>query len=521
MLRRPFSFREHMMEKPIQHEILWELRHVTKEFAAVRALNDVSIRFRTGEIHALLGENGSGKSTMIKCIAGVHQPETGEILYRGSRVEVSSPIVARKLGVATIFQEFSLVPTLSVCENIFLGRLPRKGASGRGAVDWDRMRREASDILAKLGIQIDPMAIVGMLSVAQQQLVEITKAISIDATLLIMDEPTAALGQSEIVQLHALTRRLRDDGCAIIYISHRLDEVVELVDRVTVLKDGRIVGGCRGDDLNTTEIVRLMVGSDISEHYPKEHNVRDEVVYRVSGMVTETGVRDVSLHIRRGEVLGLAGLIGAGRTEIARAIFGADALRGGRVEIHGRPVRVRRPQDAIRNGIAFLSENRKSDGLFMNFYSGPNITIVNLKKILRHRFLNLKKERAVGEEYIRKLQISAAALDKSVQFLSGGNQQKVVIARWLHSGAELIILDEPTQGIDIKAKVEVYNLINELTRDGKAVLLISSDLEELFAMSDRVAVVKGGHVLSILDTGEITKNQLMEIILGNQIVEVG
>ncbi len=509
------------MEHNIKHKVLWELKHVSKEFAAVKALNDVSIQFRTGEIHALLGENGSGKSTMIKCIAGVHQPETGEIFYQGKRVEVSSPIVARRLGVATIFQEFSLVPTLSVCENIFLGRLPRRGAHGKGAIDWDRMRSEASNIMAKLGIEIDPMAIVGTLSVAQQQLVEITKAISIDATLLIMDEPTAALGQSEIVQLHALTRRLRDSGCAIIYISHRLDEVVELVDCVTVLKDGKIVSGCTGDNINTGEIVRLMVGSEIEEHYPKEQNATDAVMYRVSGMSTGKGVCDVTLDIRRGEVLGLAGLVGAGRTEIARAIFGVDALRSGTVEINGRTVSVRKPQDAIKNGIAFLSENRKSDGLFMNFHSGPNITIVNLKKILRRRFLNLKRERAIGEEYIRKLQISTEALDKSVQFLSGGNQQKVVIARWLHSGAELIILDEPTQGIDVKAKVEVYNLINELTHDGKAVLLISSDLEELFAMSDRIAVVKGGRILSTLKTGEITKNQLMEIILGNQIVEVG
>jgi len=368
------------MEKPANHEVLWELKNVTKVFAAVRALDDVSIQFRNGEIHALLGENGSGKSTMIKCIAGVHQPEAGEILYRGERAEITSPIVARKLGVATIFQEFSLVPTLSVCENIFLGRLPRRGKGGNGAVDWEKMRSDASKILAKLGIEINPMAIVGTLSVAQQQLVEITKAISIDASLFIMDEPTAALGQSEIVQLHALTRRLRDEGCAIIYISHRLDEVVELVDRVTVLKDGKIVGGCTGENINTAEIVRLMVGADITEHYPKENNTRDEIIYRAEGLTTAQGAHGASLDIRCGEVYGFAGLIGAGRTEIARAIFGADTLQSGTAQMRSKQIRVRKPHDAIDNGIAYLSENRKSDGLFMNFFSGPNITIVKLKK---------------------------------------------------------------------------------------------------------------------------------------------
>jgi len=503
------------MDHANNHELLWELRHVTKEFSGFRALNDVSIQFRRGEIHALLGENGSGKSTLIKCISGVHQPEEGEILCRGERVEVANPIVARRLGVATIFQEFSLVPTLTVCENIFLGRLPRRGGKS-GPVDWDAMRREAAAILGRLGIELDTMAVVGTLSVAQQQLVEITKAVSIDATLLIMDEPTAALGQSEIVQLHALARRLRGEGCAIIYISHRLDEVVDLVDRVTVLKDGRVVGSRTGDDINTGEIVRLMVGSDIREHYPKENNATNEVVYRAKGLCTRAGVDDVSFELHRGEVLGLAGLIGAGRTEIANAVFGVDPLLAGGAEMHGSPIRVRRPKDAIRCGIAYLSENRKSDGLFMNFFSGPNITIVNLKKILRHRHLDLRRERAVGEEYIEKLQISRTALDKSVRFLSGGNQQKVIIARWLHSDAELFILDEPTQGIDIKAKVEVYNLINELTRQGRCVLLISSDLDELLAMSDRLAVVRGGRILSTLDARRITKNGLMETILGNR-----
>ena len=359
------------------------------------------------------------------------------------------------------------------------------------------------------------MAIVGTLSVAQQQLIEITKAISIDATLLIMDEPTAALGQHEIVQLHALTRRLRDDGYGIIYISHRLDEVVELVDRVTILRNGKLVGSCTEEDINTEEIVRQMVGSDVKEHYPKERNTQAEVLYKAENLRTEKGVNGVSFEIRRGEVLGLAGLIGAGRTEIAHAMFGVDPLTEGKVWLSGKETRIRKPEEAISQGLAFLSENRKYDGLYNNFFSGANISIVKLKKILKRRHLDLKKEREFGSQYSEKMNITKAALDMSVQFLSGGNQQKVIIARWLFSDAELFILDEPTQGIDIKAKVEVYHLINELTRAGKAVLLISSDYEELLAMSDRLAIVRGGKILSTMEAESVTKNRLMEIILGN------
>ncbi|HWQ75897.1 MAG TPA: sugar ABC transporter ATP-binding protein, partial [Syntrophomonas sp.] len=346
-------------------EILWELRHVSKYFSGVQALDDVSVQFRKGEIHALIGENGSGKSTLIKCLSGVHQPEEGILLHNGKQINITNPIVARKHGVATIFQEFSLVPTLSVAENIFLGRLPAQN-NGKGLISWDIMCKKAKEILNKLDIEIDPNVIVNKLSVAQQQLVEIAKALSMDATLLIMDEPTTALGLSEIERLHQLTRKLRDEGYSIIYISHRLDELVNLVDFVTVLKDGKVTGECKKEDINVNEIVRIMIGSDIANHYPKQCNVQDEVLFRAKGLETAEGVYDITLDVKRGEVLGLAGLIGSGRTEIARAIFGADQLIKGSIEMCGRKVPIEKPAHAIKNGIAFITENRKTDGLFMN-----------------------------------------------------------------------------------------------------------------------------------------------------------
>ncbi len=494
---------------------LWELKDIFKYFTGIHALNGVSVQFRSGEIHALIGENGSGKSTLIKCISGVHQPEYGEILYNGQVVHISNPIIARKHGVATIFQEFSLIPTLTVAENIFLGRLPRNEGK-LSAVSWKKMRAEASAILNSLDIAIDPAAIVSTLSVAQQQLVEIAKALSMDATLLIMDEPTAALGINEIESLHRLTRKLRADGYGIIYISHRLDEVVDLVDCVTVLKDGKVAGTCDKENINVKEIVRIMIGSDLANHYPKENNSTDEIVFYASEISTQNGVHKATFDIRKGEVLGLAGLIGSGRTEIAKAMFGIDLLNSGSMTLYGKPLQIKRPIDAMSQGIAFLTENRKSDGLFMNFSAGPNITIVKLKRILNGKLLSMKKEKEIGKDYVEKLRISKLALDKLVLYLSGGNQQKVIIAKWMYSEAKLFIMDEPTQGIDIQAKVEVYQLINRLTSEGNSVLLISSDFPELMAMSDRLAIVHNGHIEAIVNAKEITRADLMHMTLGNQ-----
>ncbi len=495
---------------------LWELKEVLKIFPAVKAMDRVNLKIYPGEIHALMGENGCGKSTLIKCLSGVHKPDGGFISHNGKNVTLESPIDARSHGVATIFQEFSLVPTLSVAENIFLGRLPKK----HGKIDWKLMNQESSKILKELDIDIDPESIVGTLSVAQQQLIEIAKALSLDATLLIMDEPTAALGLSEIENLHRLVKKLKNQGCAIIYISHRLDEVVDLVDCVTIMKDGKVIGYCDENQVDINTIVRLMIGDDLEEHYPKERNSTQQVCFEVKNLTSENGTQNVSFDIKKGEVLGFAGLIGSGRTEIAKAIFGVDKVTCGEIVLNGKKIKSKSPEHAIKNGIGFISENRKSDGLFMQFFAQQNITIVKLKKMLKNFVLSLKKENEFGQQYVNKMKITSTCLEKSVQFLSGGNQQKVVIARWLYSEAELFIMDEPTQGIDVNAKIEVYQLINELTKNGKSVLLISSDFPELIAMSDKLAIVNDGKIEGIYEAESMNRENLMQLVLAKQSIDI-
>ncbi len=492
---------------------LWELRGLDKQFPGVRALDNVSLQILPGEIHGLVGENGSGKSTLVKCLSGVHQPSSGAIYHRGQPVVIHDPLTAYSLGVATIYQERSLVPGLTVAENIFLGRLP--AGRLRLRVDWQKIYEDSSAILKKVGIQLEPRLIIEDLSVAEQQMVEIAKALSREAELVIMDEPTAAIGLEEIERLHGLVRNMAEHGIAIIYISHRLDEAVQIMDRVTVLKDGQVVGERRKGELTVKGIVELMIGSDVKEHYPKERNRTSELLLSVSDIHTDQGVNGASFELYRGEVFGLAGLIGMGRTEIALAIFGIDPIRRGRLRLHSLPGQrgaggFSSPQEAIRSGVALLTENRKATGLFMNFDGPKNVSIAKLDSISSYGVLSLRRENEQARRYIDRLRITPAALERSVQYLSGGNQQKVIIARWMFSQAEVFILDEPTQGIDVGAKVEVYNLINDLTRQGKAVILISSDFDELLAMSDRIGIVNRGRITEICEAREIDKKYLVE-----------
>ena len=490
---------------------LWDLHDISKAFYAVQALKDVSCTLVEGEIHALVGENGSGKSTFAKCLTGAHQPDSGEMLLRGKPVIFHHPNEARAHGVAAIYQEFSLVPTLTVAENVFLGRQLRKTLR---LIDWDAMRQRTIKSLEQLEIHIDPDAVVRELSVAEQQLVEITKAISLESSLLIMDEPTAALGLAETERLFKLIKRLASQGKAILYISHRLDEVFELADKVTVLKDGRLVATRPISELQMKDVVRMMVGVDIEQHYPKVVNVQPGPCLEVENLSTDNGVNDVSFTVNVGEVLGLGGMVGSGRTEIARALFGLDKHTSGTVRLFGQRVRFSSPSNAIANGVGLVPENRKADGLFFNFEAPPNITSSRLRALLTGIFLDPSKEQRVGQEYIQKLRITPAAMEKSVQYLSGGNQQKVVVARWLFSLAKLLILDEPTQGIDVGAKLDVYDVINELTAQGISILLISSDYPELLAMSDRVAVVRDGRILHIAEADQLSEVQLLSIASG-------
>ncbi len=491
---------------------VWELRNVSKAFPGVQAVAGVSLVFTPGEIHALVGENGSGKSTLVKMLAGVHRPDSGEILFEGQPLLLADPTAARAHGVATIYQEFSLVPTLTVAENVFMGRLPR---TATGLVNWRMIRAQAVAVLDRLGIAVDPDAIVRSLSVAEQQLVEIAKAISSESNLLIMDEPTTALALSETRRLHDLIRRLAERGRSILYISHRLNEIVGLAHRVTVIKDGRLVGTRPAAEISLTAIVRMMIGTDVKDHYPKEQHASTEPLLEVRDLRTGSGVNGVSFTVHRGEVLGLGGMIGAGRTEIGRALFGADPATGS-MKLAGRPVRFNSPRDAVAAGVALIPENRKSEGLFFNFSGVPNVTVSRLGALLRGPLLSLRREQRLGREQFRELRIDPAAEWKSVRFLSGGNQQKVVIARWLFSRARLLILDEPTQGIDVGAKLEVYRLINTLTARGLGVILISSDYPELLAMSDRVAIVREGRIIDIAQRGRLTEYSLIAAASGTR-----
>jgi len=485
---------------------LWEFRDVSKSYPGVVANDKVCIKLLPGSIHGLLGENGCGKSTLIKTLAGVQQPDGGSILRNGERVQIVSPQSAREMGIATVFQEFSSVPTLSVGENIFLGNMPR---SRFGVVDWKKVHADAAAVLADMEFDIPTEAITGRLSVGEQQLVEIVKAVAMKATMVILDEPTAALGEDEIDRLHQLLRTMRGRGVAILYVSHRLDEVERIVDEVTILRNGRVVRASGETEINVSEIVAAMVGEEVGEHYPKECSSGHEVVLEARGLATSTGVVDVSFKLHRGEVLGLGGVLGSGRTQIARALFGADDLTAGDIVLNGAIVRFRNEIDAICSGLALVPENRKSDGLFFNFRASGNITAASLRNLARFGVLDLEAEAEATRAFIRDLEISKQAEQRTVNFLSGGNQQKIVIARWLFSDAEILILDEPTQGIDIGAKIALYTLINTLTRAGKSIILISSDHDELLAMSDRIAVVHHGVIRRTVKAADLTHDDLV------------
>lgn len=489
---------------PAPREPVWELRDITKRFPGVLANDHISLRLYPGEIHGLLGENGCGKSTLIKTLSGAHQPDGGTILRRGEPVTLSGPIAAREAGIATVFQEFSVVPTLSVAENIFLGRWPRKGVH----VDWATMREQARHVLATMDLSLDVDQPVSALSVAEQQMVEIAKALASDASMLILDEPTTALGLNEIARLHELLRRLKAKGVSILYISHRLDEVVDLVDVVTVLKDGKVAANAEESEVSIPYIVEKMVG-DIGSHYPKERVAPGEEVLKVDDLVTVNRVTGVSFSVRRSEVFGIGGVLGSGRTELARALFGLDRATRGTVAWKGKPVAFSSPEQAIHAGIALVPENRKFDGLFFNFCGFPNLSSAGLERLGGNGLISLRRETEAGRRLISDLAISPSAETKEVGTLSGGNQQKIVIGRWLFAEADLFILDEPTQGIDIGAKVAVYKLINKLTAAGKAIILISSDHDELLAMSDRIGIMSHGRMVEVRAAADVTKTDLV------------
>ena len=494
---------------------VWAARDVEKTFPGVKALKGVDIELKPGQVHALVGENGCGKSTLIKTFAGVHKPDSGYVSRQGHKVEFNSPNEARAAGVATIFQEFSLVGELTVEENISLGTYSNTG----GVIDRKATRRRALDALNLLSIELDLDLKVSSLSVADQQIVEIAKAISADSSLLILDEPTTSLSVPEVERLHSLLKRLQDAGKTILYVSHRLEELLTVATAVTVLRDGEIVARFDDTKPDVSEIVRAMVGRDVDQFYSTKDAVVGEAALSVEAISTSSGVKDVSFEVSTGEIVGLAGVVGSGRTEILRAIYGADSLHAGQVKIRGVETKKRRIRDSIRDGIGFVPENRKTDALFLNLGSAENLSVAGLKKIRERIFLKLNTEKELAQELVEQFSISSHALQTPVDKLSGGNQQKITLARWVFADSKILLLDEPTQGIDVGAKQEVYKILSELKSAGIAIVMVSSDLPELLAMSDRLVVVRGGCSVGEVVASNTSEMELIHLISGDSETE--
>ena len=478
-----------------------ELVHAVKSFGPVIALADGNIQLRAGEIHALVGENGAGKSTLIKVLSGVYQPDSGELRLAGENVAFRTPADSKAAGISVIYQEPTLFPDLSVAENIFIGRQPRR--RGR-LIDRAAMRAGAAALFSTLGVPIDPDRPAEGLSIADQQIIEIAKAISLDARVLIMDEPTAALSGVEVERLFGVARSLRERGAAILFISHRFNEVFGLSDRITVMRDGAFIATHETADTTVEEIVRQMVGRDISALFPKTNTPRSEVVLSVDGLGRSGVFHDIDLQVHAGEIVGLAGLVGAGRTEVARAIFGIDRYDTGTVSMNGVPLKAHDPRAAIAAGIGLVPEDRRKQGLVMELSVGRNATLTLRESLARFGLISGARERHAGEEWSARLHVKTGSQDLPVSTLSGGNQQKVVLAKWLATEPKLLIVDEPTRGIDIGTKAEVHRLISDLAERGIAVLMISSELPEVLGMADRVYVMREGRVTATIDRADVT-----------------
>jgi rhamnose transport system ATP-binding protein len=492
---------------------LLKLDNISKSFAGVHALKGVSFDLRAGEVHALVGENGAGKSTLIKIISGAHRPDAGTLAVAGKTITANDPVISRSLGIAVIYQRPALLPDLTVAENIALG-LEAHGAWR--AVHWKTRRNRARELLARVGANISPDALVHTLSMPEQQLVEIARALGADARILILDEPTASLSDREVDRLLQVIRDLRTQSVGIIYISHRLEELHQVADRVTVLRDGHSIATRTIADVDRAEIIRLMVGREITAIFPKQTVPLGETLLEVRNLgCRQSGVHAVNLQIRAGEILGLAGLVGAGRTELARILFGLTPADEGQILWYGKPISIRSPAQAMQLGIAYVPEDRRRHGVILEMPVATNATLAVLKQVSSHGWMNFRRERVLAADYVKRLAIKTASLDTPVGNLSGGNQQKVSISRWLATQPKLLILDEPTQGIDVGAKAEIHRLMGDLVARDMAILMISSELPEILGMSDRIAVMHSGGVTGTLERGEATQEKLMALALSH------
>ncbi|WP_435015534.1 sugar ABC transporter ATP-binding protein [Tundrisphaera sp. TA3] len=493
-------------------DTLLEMTGIVKSFAGVRALKGVSFDLRAGEVHALVGENGAGKSTLIKVITGAHRPDAGTMAVRGEPVEANDPVLARRLGIAAIYQQPALFPDLTVAENLAIGL--EAGGPWR-VVRWKHRRERARLLLERVGAEIDPGVEAGRLSMPEQQLVEIARAVGAEAKIVIMDEPTASLTDREVERLFRVIGEMKARGVGVIYISHRLEELPRIADRVTALRDGTLVGTRPMGQTDRNELIRMMVGRELSSVFPKTAVPIGEEVLRVEGLTCrESGVDDVSFEVRAGEIFGLAGLIGAGRTELARVLFGITPADSGTIALRGSEVAIESPGEAANLGIAYVPEDRRHHGVIPEMSVAANCTLATLRWVSRFGFLDFEHERGVAFGLVDQLGIKAASIDVPVANLSGGNQQKVALARWLAAGPSVMILDEPTQGVDVGAKAEIHRLMGELAAKGMAILMISSELPEVLGMSDRIGVMHGGRLVGILGRDGATPEAILDLALG-------
>ncbi|GAA3361258.1 sugar ABC transporter ATP-binding protein [Saccharopolyspora gregorii] len=492
----------------VQAPAVVRLSGVGKRFPGVVAVSDVDLEVLAGEVHVLAGENGAGKSTLMKLVAQVEPPSSGRIEVDGRRVSYQGPASARRLGISMVHQEFALAPDLSVAENLFIGHEPGSG----GLISRAAERRAARDLLARVGLDVDPGRRVGRLSTAEQQRVELAKALAVDAKVLILDEPTATLTERETAELFGIVRELTAQGIGVLYISHRLDEIFEIGDRVTVLRDGAVVATRPVAELDESRLVTLMVGRDVQNLYPRTYSTPGDVRLRVRGLSRGDAVRDASFEVRAGEIVGMAGLVGAGRTELARSVFGAEPPDAGEVSLDGAKLKIRGPADAIAAGIGYLTESRKADGLALQLGVDKNITLAKLP--MASGLIDLGAERRIAERERDRLRIRVPWVGRPVQALSGGNQQKVVLARWLQTEAEVLFFDEPGRGMDVGAKSEMFSQLDSLAAQGKAIVLISSYLPELLNMCDRILVLREGRITGEVERADFSEERIVALATG-------
>ena len=496
-------------------EFLLEMRGVCKSFPGVKALDHAQLRLRPGTVHALMGENGAGKSTLMKCMFGIYKMDEGEILFHGEKVTIHDPMEALKMGIAMVHQELQPIPARTIGENIFLGRYPIKKVLGLiPTVDHKKMYEETAALLKRVRMDFDPKAQLGSLSVSQMQSVEIAKAVSANCKVLILDEPTSSLTQNEVEALFRIVDDLKAEGVAIVYISHKMDEILRISDEVTIMRDGQYIGTWEAKELTTDMIISRMVGRELTNLYPKRENVPGEVVFSVENFtsINPKSFRNVSFELRKGEILGVGGLVGAQRTELMEGIFGTRSHTAGKITFHGKELKINRPKDAIDQGVAMLTEDRRQSGIMGVLSIADNISIASLKKYVDGGImLNSKKIEQLVQDNVQKMNIKTPSSKTLIQSLSGGNQQKVLIGLWLANDPEVLILDEPTRGIDVGAKYEIYCIIAELAKQGKSIIMISSEMGELIGMSDRIMVMCDGKVTGFIDSQDATQESVMSL----------